>query len=180
MGRLTYVSSIAGRPQVAGRHQARSSEGPILCRQAALSRHFTYPGRGHPGFRPSKPVSPKRQNRPNQLGLNFTAKIMIRYLSWFGKAYSMIYAPNFLRPICILPLFQEKKKEEGKKTDPVQARRSPPSESRCALFHTRRKSTPQGISNQVYAKLTKVGQNFKAKLESSIGADDIFPFSITG
>ena len=45
VGRLTYVSSIAGRPQVAGRHQARSSEGPILCRQAALSRHFTYPGR---------------------------------------------------------------------------------------------------------------------------------------
>ena len=50
VGRLTYVSSIAGRPQVAGRHQARSSEGPILCRQAALSRHFTYPSRPGPSW----------------------------------------------------------------------------------------------------------------------------------
>ena len=181
VGRLTYVSSIAGRPQVAGRHQARSSEGPILCRQAALSRHFTYPGRGHPGFRPSKPVSPKRQNRPNQLGLNFTAKIMIRYLSWFGKAYSMIYAPNFLRPICILPLFQEKKrrKKEKRLIRFKQGAHRPP---RAAVhsFTREGKALPRASPTRSMQSSQKVGQNSTAKLESSIEADDIFLFSITG
>ena len=170
VGRLTYVSSIAGRPQVAGRHQARSSEGPILCRQPALSRHFTYPGRGHPGFRPSKPVSPKRQNRLDQLGLNFRAEIMNRYLSWFGEAHSKIYARISLRPFGMVLNISRKKEGRRKKdwsgsSKALTALREP----LCTLSHEKEKHSPGHLQPGLCKAHKKSGktlmQNLKAVLK---------------